>query len=453
DKPYAFLFESVQGGEQRGRYSILGYAPDLIWKTLGDTCQMSLNGGEFKILSEKPLDSLRAVLKQSKVDIPSELPPMASGLFGYLGYELIRQIEHLPDQNPDPIGTPDALMTRPTLIAIFDQIAQEIILTTCVWPDKHINAKTAYANARSRLKSASDEMEVTLSGLRYSDRQPDIPDMVPGNTVDEFSHKVERAQDYIKAGDIFQVVIGQRFQCPLNASSFALYRALRRLNPSPFLYYLNFGDHDVVGSSPEILVRLRDDKVTVRPIAGTRPRGKTPDEDVALEHELLADEKENAEHLMLLDLGRNDVGRVTKPGSINVTERAIIERYSHVMHIVSNVEGKLQDGLDAVDALCAGFPAGTVSGAPKVRAMEIIDELENEKRGIYAGAVGYISASGDMDTAIALRTAVVKDGIMHVRAGAGIVLDSKPIAEFEETKAKARALFSACAHAPYFDRN
>ena len=453
DKPYAFLFESVQGGEQRGRYSVLGYAPDLIWRAMGDTCDISANGSEFVQLSEKPIESLRVLQAQSALDIPDDLPPMAAGLFGYLGYDMVRQVEHLPEQNPDPIGTPDAIMTRPTLIAIFDQIAQEIILTTTVRVSNEDDPKTAYTLAQSRLETACSELETAIGTFRSAD-VPDI-DVEPnyGATCDEFSKSVLKAKEYIKAGDIFQVVIGQRLEAPLTTSPFALYRSLRRLNPSPFLYFLNFDDHTIVGSSPEILVRLRGGKVTVRPIAGTRPRGKTPIEDKNLELELLADKKELAEHLMLLDLGRNDVGRVAKAGTIDVTEEFIVERYSHVMHIVSNVEGDVKDDCDALDALFAGFPAGTVSGAPKVRAMEIIDELENEKRGIYAGAVGYISASGDMDTAIALRTAIVKDGVMHVRAGAGIVMDSDPVSEYEETKAKARALFHAAQQAPYFDRN
>jgi len=452
DKPYAFLFESVQGGEQRGRYSVLGYAPDLIWRANGSVCEMANSNNDYIDLDDKPIESLRQLLAASKVDIPDELPPMAAGLFGYLGYDMVRQVESLPGGNPDPIGTPDAIMTRPTLIAIFDQVAQEVILTTTV-RTCDTSAQSAYDAATARLQTACDELEMSIGGFRQKEATADTFALTPGNTVSEFSNKVKAAKDYIKAGDIFQVVIGQRFEAPLPVPPFALYRALRRLNPSPFLYFLNFDDHAVVGSSPEILVRLRGDKVTVRPIAGTRPRGKTPEQDKALELELLADEKENAEHLMLLDLGRNDAGRVCKPGTIKVTERNIVERYSHVMHIVSNVEGQIKDDCDALDALFAGFPAGTVSGAPKVRAMEIIDELEDEKRGIYAGAVGYISASGDMDTAIALRTAVVKDGVMHVRAGAGIVMDSDPTSEFEETKAKASALFSAAAHAPYFDRN
>lgn len=453
DKPYAFLFESVQGGEQRGRYSVLGFAPDLIWRAWGDTCEMSENGGDFVRLDDNPIGSLRKLQTRSTLDIPEGLPPMAAGLFGYLGYDMVRQVEHLPDLNPDPIGTPDAIMTRPTLIAIFDQIAQEIILATTARVGPEIDTSTAYAEAQSRLDQASLELETAIGTFRSAD-VPDIEvDPKHGATCEEFSKSVLKAKEYIKAGDIFQVVIGQRLEAPLTTSPFALYRSLRRLNPSPFLYFLNFDDHTIVGSSPEILVRLRDGKVTVRPIAGTRPRGKTPAEDKDLEIELLADKKELAEHLMLLDLGRNDVGRVAKAGTIDVTEEFLVERYSHVMHIVSNVEGDILGDKDAFDALFAGFPAGTVSGAPKVRAMEIIDELENEKRGIYAGAVGYISASGDMDTAIALRTAVVKDGVMHVRAGAGIVMDSDPVSEYEETLAKARALFHAAAQAPYFDRN
>lgn len=453
DKPYAFLFESVQGGEQRGRYSVLGFSPDLIWKTDGESCEISRDGQAYEKQTASPLISLREIQEKSQLDVPTELPPMAAGLFGYLGYDMIRLVEDLPKPNPDPIGTPDSILTRPTLVAIFDQISQEIILTTTIRPTKNLTAKSAYEQATHRLQTVSDELEVATYGLRNQTVLPKSISPKLSVSKNDFCKNVKKAQDYIKAGDIFQVVIGQNFSCPLPSTPFALYRSLRRLNPSPFLYFLNFDDHAVVGSSPEILVRLRDNKVTVRPIAGTRPRGKSPEQDKALEQELLNDPKEMAEHLMLLDLGRNDVGRVAKPGTINVTERSIVERYSHVMHIVSNVEGEIREELDTFDALFAGFPAGTVSGAPKIRAMEIIDELEDEKRGIYAGAVGYISASGDMDTAIALRTAVIKNGIMHVRAGAGIVMDSDPVSEFEETRSKARALFAAAEQAPYFDRN
>lgn len=457
NRPYAFLFESVQGGEQRGRFSFIGFSPDLIWRSFGDASEIArgvkaVADGTFAPLSGKPLDTLRAVQAQCAFTLPDGIPPMAAGLFGYLGYEMVRHVEHLPSANPDPIQTPDAIMTRPTIVAIFDQIAQEIIISSPVHPDE-LSADDAYDRAVSRITAVRQDLSLPAQGGALTDRA--MPALSPklGTTETAFCSRVEKAKAYIEAGDIFQVVIGQRLETPLPASPFALYRSLRRLNPSPFLYFLNFGDHAVVGSSPEILVRLRDGIVTIRPIAGTRPRGASAAEDIANEESLLADPKECAEHLMLLDLGRNDVGRVAKPGTVTVTERFVIERYSHVMHIVSNVEGELRDDYDAISALFAGFPAGTVSGAPKVRAMEIIDELEDEKRGIYGGAVGYISCEGEMDTAIALRTAIIKDGTLHVRAGAGIVMDSNPVSEFEETLHKAAALFSAAEQSPMFDGN
>lgn len=456
-KPYAFLFESVQGGEQRGRYSFMGFAPDLIWRSFGDASECArgkeaIAAKSFAPLKGKPLDTFRAIQSESAFKLPEGMPPMAAGLFGYLGYEMVRQVEHLPSDSPDPIGTPDAVMTRPTIIAIFDQIGQEITIATPVYPDDN-SAQKAYDLACERIGAVERDLSLPAQGGAISDVAVDPISPKLGTSVESFSERVEKAKAYIEAGDVFQVVIGQRLSAPLPASPFALYRALRRMNPSPFLYYLSFDDHQVVGSSPEILVRLRDGTVTIRPIAGTRPRGKTPLEDIENEKSLLADPKECAEHLMLLDLGRNDVGRVAKPGTVKVTEKFIIERYSHVMHIVSNVEGELRDDYDALSALFAGFPAGTVSGAPKVRAMEIIDELEDEKRGIYGGAVGYISCEGEMDTAIALRTGIIKDGTLHVRAGAGIVMDSKPHLEFEETLHKAAALFRAAEHSAAFDRN
>ena len=372
---------------------------------------------------------------------------MAAGLFGYLGYDMIRQVETLPGAKADPIGTPDAIMVRPRIVCIFDQVAQEIIIGAPLPSGGDYNA------ACERIERVAEDLALPVSA--NSGRDIEIPTLNPtlGTDAETFGHRVKAAKDYILAGDVFQVVIGQRLSAPLPATPFALYRSLRRMNPSPFLYFLDFDDHQVIGSSPEILVRLRDGTVTVRPIAGTRPRGKTTAEDTQFEVDLLADPKECAEHLMLLDLGRNDVGRVAKPGTVKVTERFTIERYSHVMHIVSNVEGEIQDGLDTLDALFAGFPAGTVSGAPKVRAMEIIDELEDEKRGIYAGAVGYLSVTGDMDTAIALRTAIVKDGTLHVRAGAGIVMDSVAQMEFEETIHKSNALFRAAEQSVRFGGN
>jgi len=457
-KPYAFLFESVQGGEQRGRYSFLGFAPDIVWRSKNGHAEIArgidnIKAKAFTPIDAKPLDSLRALQAECSFDLPEGMPPMAAGLFGYLGYDMVREVEHLPKGNPDVIGTPDAIMVRPTIIAIFDQIAQEIIFATPVDGQKDGDADAAYDAACARIAHVVKDLSLPAGRSHIPDLEPLNIKPVLGTDEASFKSRVHKAKDYVKAGDVFQVVIGQRLEADMPASEFALYRSLRRMNPSPFLYFLHFDDHAIVGSSPEILVRLRDGIVTIRPIAGTRPRGATPAADIAMEAELLADKKERAEHLMLLDLGRNDVGRVSKPGTVKVTEKFIIERYSHVMHIVSNVEGELRDDLDAISALFAGFPAGTVSGAPKVRAMEIIDELETERRGIYGGAVGYISADGNMDTAIVLRTAIIKDCKLHVRAGAGIVMDSNPKMEFEETLHKSAALFRAAEHSPKFDRN
>ena len=455
-RPFAFLLESVVGGEQRARYSIMGFAPDLIWRCRDGVAEVArgeaaIRVGTYERETATPLESLRALQSEAAFDLPPDMPPMAAGLFGYLGYDMVREVEALGPPNPDPIGTPDAILTRPQIIAIFDQIAQEVILATPVRPDV-TDAEAAYAAATARLEAVERDLRLPGGGHVLDVERKEIAPAL-GTDLPTFSQRVQTARDYITAGDVFQVVIGQRLSARFEHSALSLYRALRRLNPSPFLYLLNFDDHAVIGSSPEILVRLRGDEVTVRPIAGTRPRGTTPAEDIALEEDLLADPKERAEHLMLLDLGRNDVGRVAKPGTVEVTDSFTIERYSHVMHIVSNVVGKKQDDLDVFDALFAGFPAGTVSGAPKVRAMEIIDELEDEKRGIYAGAVGYISAGGEMDTAIALRTAVLKDKTLHVRAGAGIVLDSDPEAEWMETRHKAQALFRAAESAAKFEGN
>ncbi|MBC6402570.1 MAG: anthranilate synthase component I [Hyphomonadaceae bacterium] len=453
-KPYAFLFESVQGGEQRGRYSIMGFSPDLVWRSFGDMSEVARGerSENYAPMDGSPLEALRRILNESAFDIPHGLPPMATGLFGYLGYDLVRQVEHLPGINPDPIGTPDAIMVRPTIVAVFDQILQEIILATPVYPSD-LPADAAYTQACKRLESVESGLSLPKPGSCRKAAPETHDQRLVGTDREIFKSRVAKAKAYIEAGDVFQVVIGQRLETDFTYHPFALYRSLRRMNPAPFLYFLDFDDHAIIGSSPEILVRLRNRTVTIRPVAGTRPRGKTGAEDLANETDLLSDEKECAEHLMLLDLGRNDVGRTAQSGTVTVTERNIVERYSHVMHIVSNIEGRIKDGLDALDALMAGFPAGTVSGAPKVRAMEIIDELEAEKRGIYGGAVGYISAGGDMDTAIALRTGVVKNGKLHVRAGAGIVADSHPDLEFEETLHKAAALFRAADHCGQFDGN
>jgi anthranilate synthase component 1 len=376
---------------------------------------------------------------------------MAAGVFGYLGYDMVRLMEELPPPNPDPIGIPDAVLVRPTIIVVFDAVKDSITVVTPVRPDKGIDAKTALTRAVERLSGVVESLDrpLDMSLAEYDEGPLDVPPK-SNTTPDEYKAMVAKAKDYITAGDAFQIVLAQRFEAPFTLPPFSLYRALRRTNPSPYLYFLDFGRFAVAGSSPEILVKVSGDVVTIRPIAGTRHRGASPHEDKALEEELLADPKERAEHLMLLDLGRNDVGRVAQIGSVTVTDQFFVERYSHVMHIVSNVEGKLRPDRDALDALAAGFPAGTVSGAPKVRAMQIIDELEKEKRGLYAGAVGYFSAAGEMDTCIVLRTALVKDGTMYVQAGAGIVADSEPSFEQQECINKAKALFRAAEEARRF---
>ncbi len=451
----SFLFESVEGGAARGRYSIIGLEPDLIWRANGGSAEINRTARArpeaFAACADAPLAALRALIAESRIVLPEKLPPMAAGLFGYLGYDMVRLMEELPAPNPDPIGIPDAIMIRPTVIIVFDAVLDTITVVTPVRPEAGVTAAAAYNRAAERLSAIIDALDRPLDKEAVGSEAGPLTVPPTSNTAPgEYKEMVARAKEYIAAGDIFQVVLSQRFEAPFTLSPFALYRALRRVNPAPFLFFLDFGGFAVAGSSPEILVRVRGGTVTVRPIAGTRHRGETPHEDKALEEELLADPKERAEHLMLLDLGRNDVGRVAEIGSVKVTDQFFIERYSHVMHIVSNVEGRLAGRHDAVDALAAGFPAGTVSGAPKVRAMEIIDELEKEKRGLYAGSVGYFSAAGEMDTCIVLRTALVKDGVMYVQAGAGIVADSDPAFEQQECINKAKALFRAAEEARRF---
>ncbi|MBB4196462.1 anthranilate synthase component I [Rhodoblastus sphagnicola] len=451
-----FLLESVEGGAARGRYSMIGLDPDVIFRVKDGTAEINRdalrNRDSFVPCPEKPLDALRALLTESAIPAAPGLPPMAAGVFGYLGYDMVREMERLASPKPDPIGTPDALLVRPTVMAVFDTVRDEVWLVTPVRPSAGGAARAAYESALERLEQAVAALE---SPMRHETQAEDALLLqshapVSNTTEARYLAMVEQAKSYIRAGDIFQVVLSQRFTSSFQLPAFALYRALRRVNPAPFLCYLDFTDFQIVCSSPEILVRARDGKVTIRPIAGTRPRGATPEEDNALAEELLADPKERAEHLMLLDLGRNDVGRVAATGTVEVTEKFVIERYSHVMHIVSNVIGALDPSKDVIDALCGGFPAGTVSGAPKVRAMEIIDELEADKRGIYAGCIGYFGASGEMDTCIVLRTSVVKDGFMHVQAGAGIVYDSDPKSEQQECINKSRALFRAAEEALRF---
>jgi len=453
-RPMSFLFESVEGGAVRGRYSIIGLDPDVVWRAQGERAEINRKArtrdDAFERCSEAPLDALRALIAESRIDLPHSLPPMAAGVFGYLGYDTVRLMERLPEPNPDVIGIPDAVMVRPTVIVVFDAVKDSLIVVTPVRPEAGVSAQVALTRATERLSSVVDALDRPLDKSADVEAGPIDAEPTSNTTLAEFHEMVRRAKEYILAGDIFQVVLSQRFEAPFTLAPFALYRALRRVNPAPFLYFLNFGGYAVAGSSPEILVRVRSGEVTIRPIAGTMPRGATPHEDKAYEDRLLADPKERAEHLMLLDLGRNDVGRVARIGTVKVTDQFFVERYSHVMHIVSNVEGTLADGKDSVDALAAGFPAGTVSGAPKVRAMEIIDELEKEKRGLYAGCVGYFSAAGEMDSCIVLRTALIKDGKMYVQAGAGIVADSDPASEQTECINKSRALFRAAEEARRF---
>jgi anthranilate synthase component 1 len=461
DKPLSFLLESVEGGAVRGRYSIIGLDPDVVWRAHGDAAEINRAARQnpdaksdrdaFKPCGEPPLAALRTFIKESRFVLPDSLPPMAAGVFGYLGYDMVRLMEELSPPKTDPIGIPDAILVRPTVVIIFDSVLDTLTVVTPVRPTAGLTAEAALARAVDRLTAIVEALDRPLDKEPMGDAAAALQIAPQSNTTAaEFRAMVGRAKDYITAGDIFQVVLAQRFEAPFGLPPFALYRALRRVNPAPFLFYLDYAGFAVAGSSPEILVRTRDDTVTIRPIAGTKPRGPTPHEDKALEEELLADPKERAEHLMLLDLGRNDVGRVAAIGTVTVTDQFFIERYSQVMHIVSNVEGKLDPRHNALDALAAGFPAGTVSGAPKVRAMEIIDELEKEKRGLYAGCVGYFSAAGDMDTCIVLRTALVKDGRMFVQAGAGIVADSDPDSEQQECINKAKALFRAAEEARRF---
>ena len=454
-QPLSFMLESVTGGEVRGRYSIVGMKPDLVWDCRDGKARINRQARYAETFEDDPrpaLDSLRALIAESRIEMPVGVPPVAAGLFGYLGYDMIRLVEHLPDVNPDPIGVPDAMLMRPSVVAVLDGVKGEVTLCAPAWFDAAVPARAAYAQAAERVMEA----------LRSLDRQPAEPRALgQGGAIGEprsnFTHEaylaaVETAKDYIRAGDIFQVVPSQRWAIDFPLPPFALYRSLRRTNPSPFMFFLNMGDFQIVGASPEILVRVRDGEVTIRPIAGTRPRGATPEEDRANEASLLADEKELAEHLMLLDLGRNDVGRVAKIGTVRPTEEFIIERYSHVMHIVSNVVGELSDDHDALSALLAGLPAGTVSGAPKVRAMQIIDQLEPDKRGIYGGAIGYFAANGEMDLCIALRTGVVKDRTLYVQAGGGVVYDSDPEGEYMECVHKSRAMIRAAEGAARFVR-
>lgn len=426
--PYSFLFESVEGGAVMGRYSAIGYDPDVVWRPEG----------------EDPIADLKQRIDACRIEnAPSDLPPMAAGgYFGMFGYDMIRHFEDIPDTNPDTLGLSDALLIRPRMIAVVDNIKQTLTLSAPLYPD----SEETEESARQRIETAIEKLNEGITPPEYNTGQGDIT-FQPNMDKESFIKMVEKAKTHIVDGDIFQVVLSQRFEGPFKRDSLALYRSLRHLNPSPFLVLMNLGAFSLIASSPEIMVRLRDHVMTVRPIAGTRPRGNTAEEDEALATDLLADEKELAEHLMLLDLGRNDVGRMAKIGHVRVTDQYIVERYSHVMHIVSNVEGDVSHHKHPVDVLFSAFPAGTVSGAPKIRAMEIIDDLEPQRRGFYAGCIGYIDGLGNVDNCIALRTALLKGDRLVVQAGAGIVADSDPEAEYEETLNKAGALFAAAKDA------
>jgi len=444
-----FLLESVEGGEVRGRYSLLGLDPDLVFRATGASCEVNrrwkIDREAYHPLEGDSLSELRALVENCRIDVPEELPPTLACIVGYFGYETIGLFEKLPRAPQSDLALPDMLFTRPTLVLVFDSLTDALYCIAPLWAGER-DPDGAIMRAGERI----DETLRKLGGAAPAgDRLAIAPDLALNPVMDEAEYEriVLAAQEYIYAGDIFQVVLAQRFTCEFPLPPIALYRSLRRINPSPFLYFLDLPGFSVVGSSPEILVRVRDGEVTIRPIAGTRPRGATPAEDAANEKSLLDDPKECAEHLMLLDLGRNDVGRVAAADSVEVTASFTVERYSHVMHIVSNVVGKLGEDHDAIDAMFAGFPAGTVSGAPKIRACQIIAELEPETRGPYAGGVGYFAPDGSVDSCIVLRTAVVKDGVMHVQAGAGIVADSNPEYEAAECRHKAGALIAAARDA------
>ena len=445
-----FLLESVEGGAVRGRYSLLGLDPDLVFRAVGTSCEINrdwrADHSAFAPMAGDSLSELRLLVAACHIDVPPELPRALACLVGYFGYETIGLVERLPRAPQGPLELPDMLFVRPTLILVFDRLGEELFCVAPVWPSGN-PPELALEHAAERIDEALRQLARPAAMVSGAESLPD-PVLTPTMAAADYGAMVARAKDYIEAGDIFQVVLAQRFTCPFTLPPLALYRALRRVNPSPFLYFLDLPGFALIGSSPEILVRVRDGEVTIRPIAGTRPRGSSPEEDRANEVALLADPKERAEHLMLLDLGRNDVGRVAAAGTVQVTESYTVERYSHVMHIVSNVTGRLDTAKhDAIDALFAGFPAGTVSGAPKVRACEIIAELEPETRGAYAGGVGYFAPDGSVDSCIVLRTGVLKDGVLHVQAGAGIVSDSVPENEQRECEAKAGALFAAAREA------
>ncbi len=443
-QPYAFLLESVTGGATRGRYSIIALDPDLIWHCKDGKAEIQTNG-TITPCDGKPLESLEKIIAEHQMDIPDNLPPVVAGLIGMMGYEMVREVEDLPSDKEGPTGLPDGCFMRPRMMLVFDNANDTLTLATPVWDADTEAGETRLTTMAEQLKSTQPLPPVDSNSptneLHYETNM----------TREEYMGVVDEAKEHISAGEVFQIVPSMRFTTEFTHQPLAFYRALRHLNPSPYMFYLKLDEATIIGASPEILVRVREGQVTIRPIAGTRKRGATEAEDMALEQELLNDTKEMAEHLMLLDLGRNDVGRVTKGGTVQVTERMLVERYSHVMHIVSNVMGELDENKTSMQALMAGFPAGTVTGAPKIRAMQILDELEPQRRGFYGGCVGYFSTQGEMDSCITLRTALIKEGKLHLQAGAGVVADSKPKAEYDEVCNKARALMRAAELTPHFE--
>ena len=437
----SFIFESVEKGFIKGRYTIFGRNPDKIWEFNNSNCKLFYKN-RSKLLKGSPKKNIENIIKNFNFKIPKGLPPISSILSGYFSYDVIRYIEKIPNSTKNDLNIPDARILRPKNIIVHDNVDKKLYFIVNIFNDEKIN------NFNKKLFQINEQIEemVFLANYNSSNINQNIRklDKIKSNqSKKKFISNVKKAKKYIKIGDIFQVVLSQRFECKLTKKPIEIYKKLRKTNPSPFMYFFNFNDFQIIGASPEILVRLRNNKITIRPIAGTRPRGKNTKEDKFFEKDLLKDKKELSEHLMLLDLGRNDTGKVSKINSVKVTESFKIERYSHVMHIVSNVEGTFNNKFSNFDTLLSGFPAGTVSGAPKIRAMEIIDELENTRRKVYAGGIGYFSANGDFDTCIALRTAISKNNKFYVQSGAGIVADSKPINEFNETVNKAKALMTA----------
>ncbi len=437
----SFIFESVEKGKIKGRYTILGRNPDYVWEFKGNKCKQLINN-KVKILKKSPKKVIDQIIENFKFEIPNELPNISSIISGYFSYDIIRYIEKIPNKCKEDLKIPDVRLIRPKSLIIIDNLEKKIHFIRNFFKEEKVKN---YSETFLKIKIEIENLILLANSKSfYKKKEKKIKTNVISNiSKKKFLNNVVKAKKYIKKGDIFQVVLSQRFKAKLEKDPIEVYKKLRITNPSPFMYFFNFIDFQIIGASPEILVRLRDNEITIRPIAGTRPRGKNKKQDIFYEKDLLRDKKELAEHLMLLDLGRNDAGRVSQINTVRVTEKFKIERYSHVMHIVSNVVGKFNNKFSKFDTLLSGFPAGTVSGAPKIRAMEIIDELETTKRKVYAGGIGYFTAAGEFDTCIALRTAIVKDGFLYAQAGAGIVADSKPKNEYEETKNKAKALIKA----------